>query len=149
MIMTTVWVMHRGAEVRWRTFAVNGGAQAIIRDDRTNRRWADATKDVVPDDEVEEAPEPAATFNREVLDWQLDWRDNRRSYQPRACIHCGRLTQLLNDSGHPSHKVCAERALEARPRRKSAWRADPDIEEGPPPADPDPEDEHPGLDGPT
>ena len=42
----------------------------------------------------------------------LDWRD-RKHWSPRAkpCQHCGGPTHLRDNQRHPSHKVCAEQAL--------------------------------------
>lgn len=43
----------------------------------------------------------------------LDWRDPSH-YARRAarCRHCGRSTHLRDDAGRPSHKTCAETALD-------------------------------------
>lgn len=43
----------------------------------------------------------------------LDWRDNAHwSHRAAACVHCGRQTNLLDDQRRPSHKMCAEAALD-------------------------------------
>jgi hypothetical protein len=43
----------------------------------------------------------------------LDWRD-RSHYggMSRRCTSCGQFTILLNDSGDPQHKVCAEAEID-------------------------------------
>jgi hypothetical protein len=131
--MTTVWDLHNGATLRWQTFPVDGGAKGIIRDDRLGRRWTDTAQpasDVLDDDVIDEEPERArSTLPREVLDFQLDWRNSPRSYRPQPCVHCGQLTQLLDDSNRSSHKICAERALIPRKRSKHVWQADPALRE--------------------
>ncbi|MFF7051823.1 hypothetical protein ACFY94_26075 [Streptomyces griseorubiginosus] len=39
----------------------------------------------------------------------LDWRSAEHwSFEPQLCRHCRRATNLLDDQGEPSHKVCAE-----------------------------------------
>jgi hypothetical protein len=49
----------------------------------------------------------------------LDWRDARLHWAPKLarCRRCknGR-THLRDDDGRPSHKVCAEAAVNARAR---------------------------------
>lgn len=45
----------------------------------------------------------------------LDWRGAQHMRQrPGPCHHCGRWTQLLDDARRPSHKVCAERAIQQK-----------------------------------
>jgi hypothetical protein len=46
-----------------------------------------------------------------VADWgdAAHWNRGRQT----ACIHCERLTMLLDDAGRPAHKVCGEAALAA------------------------------------
>jgi hypothetical protein len=46
-----------------------------------------------------------------VADWSngSHWNRGRQA----ACIHCGRLTMLLDDADRPAHKVCGEAALAA------------------------------------
>lgn len=39
----------------------------------------------------------------------LDWR-NGHTGRVDKCRHCGGWTNLRDDQGKPSHKVCAERA---------------------------------------
>ncbi|WP_410540587.1 hypothetical protein [Streptomyces sp. KL2] len=42
----------------------------------------------------------------------VDWRDNRHwSPLSAPCGHCGRSTNLRDDSGRPAHKVCHEKAV--------------------------------------
>lgn len=42
----------------------------------------------------------------------LDWRDAKHwSRQSASCVHCGRPTNLRDDAGRASHKICAERLL--------------------------------------
>jgi hypothetical protein len=45
-----------------------------------------------------------------VADWSgaAHWNRGRQ-----ACIHCGRLTMLLDDAARPAHKVCGQSALAA------------------------------------
>jgi hypothetical protein len=39
----------------------------------------------------------------------LDWHSAEHwSFEPQLCRHCRRATNLLDDQGEPSHKVCAE-----------------------------------------
>ncbi|SEQ99358.1 hypothetical protein [Streptomyces radiopugnans] len=42
----------------------------------------------------------------------VDWRDSRY-WSPLAapCGHCGRSTNLRDDSGRPTHKVCHEKTV--------------------------------------
>ncbi|UGQ10037.1 bifunctional DNA primase/polymerase [Yinghuangia sp. ASG 101] len=43
----------------------------------------------------------------------LDWRDSRHwSNRAALCVHCGRQTNLLDDDRRPSHKMCAEAAID-------------------------------------
>lgn len=42
----------------------------------------------------------------------LDWRDpSHYAHRAGRCRHCGRPTHLRDDTGRPSHKTCAETAL--------------------------------------
>lgn len=44
----------------------------------------------------------------------LNWRDSAHwSNSPAPCVHCGRQTNLRDDSRRPSHKMCAEAAIDA------------------------------------
>ena len=44
----------------------------------------------------------------------LDWRDaSHWATRPGRCRHCGGATQLLDDDGRYSHKVCAEQQADA------------------------------------
>ncbi|MGW1761526.1 hypothetical protein [Streptomyces mirabilis] len=44
----------------------------------------------------------------------LDWSSSAHwSFEPQPCRHCSKPTNLLDDQGEPSHKVCAEAATGA------------------------------------
>jgi hypothetical protein len=55
----------------------------------------------------------------------LDWRDRSHWNARKArCVHgCGGVTNLRDDSGKPSHKTCAERALTDRAERATRQTA--------------------------
>jgi hypothetical protein len=70
-----------------------------------------------------------------VADWNnsAHWNRGRQT----ACIHCGRLTMLLDDARRPAHKVCGEAALAAllgQPTFEARRRKAPNL---PPLANPD------------
>ena len=74
-----------------------------------------------------------------VADWSngSHWNRGRQA----ACIHCERLTMLLDDAGRPAHKVCAEAALAAllgQPTREAGIPPTGHASRvGPPPVTPD------------
>jgi len=49
------------------------------------------------------------TGQRIIIDWgdSNHWNNGKQS----RCTYCRQQTLLLDDSGKPSHKVCAEEAL--------------------------------------
>ncbi len=58
-----------------------------------------------------EYPAPARRPDESPLPTQrsVDWSDASRFLsEPRPCRHCDKLASLLDDTGAPSHKVCAE-----------------------------------------
>ncbi|UTR83635.1 hypothetical protein [Streptomyces cavourensis] len=53
------------------------------------------------------SPEPAAS--RVPVQRSVDWSDpGRFLLEPQPCRHCDKPASLLDDTGAPSHKVCAE-----------------------------------------
>jgi hypothetical protein len=52
-----------------------------------------------------------------VLDWRdpIDWSDriHWNGGQQAPCVHCSKPALLLDDTGRPAHKVCAEAAATA------------------------------------
>jgi len=49
----------------------------------------------------------------------LDWRHNSHTLTRRAkCRHCGNPTWTRDDDGKPSHKTCAEDALNRAAKTK-------------------------------
>jgi hypothetical protein len=59
---------------------------------------------------------PRKTEDGKTTSAVLNWRDGSHYNGGRtgSCVSCGSGTWLLNDSGQPQHKVCAEAEL-ARP----------------------------------
>ena len=52
-----------------------------------------------------------------LLNWGASWHAARAE---APCIHCHEPTFLRDDDRAPSHKVCAEKALEVRDARAAS-----------------------------
>lgn len=51
----------------------------------------------------------------------LNWTDSRHwSQQARPCRYCGGLTNLRDSGRHPSHKTCAEAAIQEQIQDQAA-----------------------------